>query len=124
MKFSTGLIRGLLLVLAANSALAHHSFVMFDRTKEVVIEGTVREFQWTNPHVWIQVIVMEDGNAVEYSIEGNNPNILSRNGWTRKSFTPGDAVTMTIHPMTDGRKGGQFMSAVFPDGRTLGEAAR
>ncbi len=122
MKFRTRMAIGLSVALAAGSTLAHHSFAMFDNTKEAVLEGTIREFQWTNPHSWIQIVVMEDGKEVEYSVEANSPNILTRRGWSKTSFNPGDRVKIKVHPMKDGSKGGSFMSAEFPDGRKLGDS--
>jgi hypothetical protein len=119
MTTRTLLTVGLALALFAGSALAHHSFAMFDSEKETVVEGTVREFQWTNPHSWIQVVVMEEGKAVEYSIEADSPNILSRRGWSKASFAPGDRVKITIHPMKDGSKGGSFVTAILASGKTL-----
>ncbi len=110
---------GLTLAVFAGGAHAHHSFAMFDSEREMVVEGTVREFQWTNPHSWIQLVVMEEGKAVEYSIEADSPNILSRRGWSKASFAPGDRVKITIHPMKDGSKGGSFMTAVLANGKTL-----
>lgn len=100
-------------------AWAHHSFAMFDSTKEVSLEGTVREFQWTNPHSWVQLTVMENGQQVEYSIEGGSPNGLARRGWNRHSLNAGEHVTIVINPLKDGSKGGSFKRAIFPDGRTL-----
>ena len=105
---------------ASPGAMAHHSFAMFDNNKSVDLKGTVREFQWTNPHSWIQLTVMENGQATEYSIEGGSPNGLARKGWTRKSLKAGDQVTVTIHPLKDGTKGGSFMKATLADGSTLG----
>jgi hypothetical protein len=110
---------GFMLAGAAGWAQAHHSFAMFDSEKETVVEGTVREFQWTNPHSWIQLVVMEEGKAVEYSIEADSPNILSRRGWSKASFEPGDRVKITIHPMKDGSKGGSYVTAVLASGKTL-----
>lgn len=108
----------------AAPALAHHSFAMFDQQKSITLVGTVREFQWTNPHIWLQVDVPGAGGvSQEWGIEGSTPSILGRNGWTRHSFQPGDKVTVTIHPMKSGEKGGSFVKAVFADGRTLSEAA-
>jgi hypothetical protein len=105
---------------AGGGAQAHHSFAMFDNAKEVVLDGTVREFQWTNPHSWVQLTVVENGQSVEYSIEGQSPNSLARRGWTRTSLKAGDRVKVTIHPLKDGSKGGSFMRAEFADGRVLG----
>ena len=110
---------GLILALGSSAALAHHSFAMFDNSKNVTIEGTVKEFQWTNPHSWIQLVVTEAGQSVEYSIEADSPNILSRRGWSKASFAPGDRVKITIHPMKDGSKGGSYVTAVLADGTTL-----
>ena len=121
----TSLLRAgaLSLLLAAGIAVpaadAHHSFAMFDNAKEVELEGVVREFQWTNPHSWIQLTVMEGGKAVEYSIEGSSPNGLARRGWTRNTIKSGDRIKLKMHPLKDGGKGGSFMSAVLPDGRTI-----
>lgn len=102
------------------AAIAHHSFAMFDSTKEVVLDGVVRDFQWTNPHSWIQLIVQENGKAVEYGIEMGSPNNYSRQGWKRNSLKPGDRIKLTVHPRKDGTKGGSFVKVVKADGTTLG----
>lgn len=103
-----------------SAATAHHSFAMFDSTKQVVLDGVVRDFQWTNPHSWIQLIVPENGQAVEYGIEMGSPNNYSRQGWSRNSLKPGDRIKLTIHPRKDGSKGGSFVKVVKADGTTLG----
>ena len=109
------------LCLAAQSALAHHSAAMFDPEKVKELTGTVKEFQWKNPHVWIQVYVQNGaGGKEEWSIEGGGPNSLSRQGWRPTSFKPGDVVTIKVNPMKDGSTGGQFIGAKLPDGKTLG----
>lgn len=111
------------LVAAAGPLAAHHSGNMFDSQKEVVLDGTIKEFQWTNPHIWIQVLVPDaKGTPVEWSVEGGSPNLVGRQGWKRNSFKPGDKVVMKIRPMRNGDPGGSFVSATFPDGRTLGGA--
>ena len=108
-------------LLPIQSAGAHHSFAMFDRTKEVKLPGTVKMFQWTNPHSWLQLDVDQPGGAAkEYSIELGSPNTMSRDGWRRTSFKPGDHVVVTIHPMRDGSAGGSFVSAVDAQGKSLG----
>jgi hypothetical protein len=100
---------------------AHHSFAMFDRTKEVTIAGTVRVFEWTNPHSWLQVVVpaSEGRRATEYSIEMGSPNTMSRQGWRRTTFKPGDRVRVVMYPMRDGSPGGAFVSAVNASGQAL-----
>jgi hypothetical protein len=113
----------LLLAMAAASmpARAHHSAAMFDDSRVVELKGVVKELQWTNPHVWLQVTVDEKGAKKEWSIEAGSPNTLSRTGWRSTSFKPGDAVTVRINPMKDGSAAGNFIGAKFDaDGRTLG----
>ena len=108
-------------------ASAHHSFAMFDRERTVTLVGTVKEFQWTNPHTWLQVDAANDqGTLQEWSIEGNSTGTLSRMGWKPGSFKPGDKVTVKIYPMKDGSTGGSFVGAVLANGQTLGrmEAAK
>lgn len=98
--------------LGAPPALAHHSFAMFDNTKTVTLEGTVKEFQWTNPHSWIQVMVKDaSGGDVEWSVEGGSPNGLARQGWKRASLKAGEKVVITIHPLKDGSAGGSLVNA-------------
>ena len=102
---------------AALPANAHHSFGMFDNTREVWLEGTIHEFQWTNPHAWIQVMVKDDnGKEVEWSLEGGSPNILSRNGWKRTVLQPGDKVRILIYPLKSGEPGGSFLEVHKEDG--------
>ena len=123
-----GIIRNkpaLLAVAALSLALpsatfAHHSFAMFDSTKVVVLDGVVRDFQWTNPHSWIQLVVPESGHPVEYSIEMGSPNNYSRHGWNRNSLKAGDRIKASIHPRKDGSKGGSFVKVVKADGTNLG----
>jgi hypothetical protein len=92
---------------------------MFDNTKEVTLVGTVKAFQWTNPHSWLQVNVTgADGKTVEWSFEGGSPGILSRNGWKRTSVKPGDKVTVIFYPLKDGKPGGSFLEVKTPDGKT------
>jgi hypothetical protein len=111
----------LLIAGAALPVAAHHSFNMFDDRKEVVLKGEVKEFQWSNPHTWIQLYVTDaSGKVVEWSIEGGSPNLVGRQGWKRNTFKPGDKVEITVHPLRDGQPGGSFMRAVLPDGRKLG----
>ena len=127
MMLNTGAMRlavrlGALLLLSGPAVLmAHHSASMFDETKIVEIEGSVKALQWTNPHVWLQVMAPSGGAAVEWSIEGSSPNSLSRQGWRSTTFSPGDAVTVRLNPMKDGTPAGSFIGAKFmSDGRTIG----
>ena len=96
-------------------AAAHHSTAMFDFTKTVELTGTIKSFQWTNPHTWT-VVTVEGKGAGEYGLEGMSPNYLSRNGWTKRTLNAGDKVTLQVHPLKDGRKGGFMVSVKTPDG--------
>ena len=107
-------------LIAAATLSAHHSGTMFDSTKVKEISGTVKEFQWKNPHVWIQLYVQNGGKQEEWSIEGGSPNTLSRNGWRPSTFAPGASVSIKVNPMKDGSAGGQFIGAKFADGKTIG----
>ena len=108
---------------AAGSALAHHSFAMFDQSQTITLQGEIADFRWTNPHVFIELNVKNDaGSAEEWSIEMTSPQHLSRAGWRPSTLKPGDPVTLYIHPMRDGVKGGQYLSGTGPNGPLLGAA--
>lgn len=108
-------------MLTASAALAHHSFAMFDQSKSVTVNGTVKDFRWTNPHVFIQLLVKaEDGSEAEWSIEMTSPEHLARVGWRPGTLKPGDKVSLVIHPMRDGTAGGQYVSGTGPDGPLVG----
>lgn len=96
---------------------------MFDASKEVTLTGTVKEFQWTSPHCWIQLLVPDPANAnappVEWGIEMDNPVGLSRHGWKPRSLQPGDRVTVIAHPLRDGSHGAQVVS-VAKGGQIVG----
>lgn len=110
----------IILMLSGAAAFGHHSFAMFDLKKQVTLVGTVREFQWTNPHVWIQIDVTEaDGKVVRWSIESGSPRALSQEGWKRESLAVGDKITLTINPMRSGATGGALVSAILADGTKL-----
>jgi hypothetical protein len=108
-------------VLGTSSVFAHHSAAMFDDTKVLELTGTVKELQWANPHIWLQVVVDEKGKKTEWSLEGGSPNSLSRQGWRATTFKPGDVVTVRLNPMKDGTPAASFIGAKFAaDGKTIG----
>lgn len=112
------------LVGGSGVALAHHSYAMFDRTRTVTINGTVKLFQWTNPHMYLWVEVPNGkGGSDLYGIEGSSPNSLSRLGWSRNTLQPGEKVTVELQPLKDGRKGGFFVKATKADGTVVKGAA-
>jgi hypothetical protein len=108
-------------VATAVPALAHHSFAMFDGEKKVTLEGTVKDFQWTNPHSWIMLTVVDEaGQPQLWAIEMGGPGGLARQGWAPTTVTPGMKVKTVIHPLKDGANGGQFMAITLPDGTQMG----
>jgi hypothetical protein len=118
------LLGALLAPLFAAPAFAHHSTTAYDHTRTVALKGVVREFQWTNPHSWIQVLVTDaQGATTEWSIETGAPNLNVRHGWKKTDLKPGDKVTLVIYPIRDGSAHGTLSSITLPDGRVLDGAA-
>lgn len=115
---------GIGLALAAglgSAALAHHSYSMFDRTKTTTIEGTVWTWEMVNPHSFLWVVVMKpDGTTEKWGLEGAGVAMLQRAGVTRSAVKTGDKVTVDLHPLRDGRTGGQLVRVVLADGKVLG----
>jgi Family of unknown function (DUF6152) len=115
----------LALLLAALPVFAHHSGAMFEDKKSVTLNGTVKAFQWTNPHCFIQMLVPgKDGSMTEWSVELGAPFEVIRTGFKPKTLQPGDKITVVIHPMRDGSNAGLFVSAVTSDGKQLGKPAQ
>ncbi len=102
------------------AALAHHSFAMFDMAKSVNYKGRVKEVQWTNPHVWVELEVTADGKTTLLSFEGAAISVLKRVGWTKDTVKAGDVVTVVGHPFKDGRPGGSIDHLLLADGRKIG----
>ncbi len=105
---------------SASLALAHHSFTMFDTGKQVTLKGTIKQFDWTNPHTftWIDV-PNEKGEIETWGLEGMSPNYLGRRGWSKKTLQPGDKITIIINPLKDGLKGGMFLRCTLADGKEM-----
>lgn len=107
---------------AATRADAHHSFAMYEPTKTLTFKCTVKDFQWTNPHtiLWVLVQPTGGGAAQEWSLETTSPGVLTRAGWTRHSLKAGDRVSVTLSPLRDGSHGGSLNSVTLLDtGQTL-----
>ena len=103
------------------TANAHHSGVEFDTTKVVELSGTIKEFQFKNPHTWIQVMVPNPkGESVEWSLEWGSPNALGRDGYRPTTFPVGAKVTVRINPMKNGSPAGAFIGAKLEGGKTIG----
>ncbi len=120
-----GLAASAAFIASSGIALAHHSFAMFDADQKVTLAGTVKEFQWTNPHAWIFVMAPNhDGQLEEWAVEMGGPGQIARQGWTQKTLSPGMDVKLTIHPLRDGTNGGQFVGVTLPDGTQFGNPDR
>ena len=106
----------------AAPAFAHHSFAMFDADKTVTLKGVVKELEWTNPHVWMRMMVADPatGKVLQYALEMGSVARSTYDGWKKDTVKPGDAITLTIHPLKDGSRGGMYLAAELADGHRLG----
>lgn len=101
---------------------AHHSGAMFDNSRSVTLNGTVKTFQWTNPHCFIQLIVPgPKGEPAEWSVEMGSPFEVFRTGVRPATLKAGDKITVVVHPIRDGGRAGLFVSATGPNGKPLGK---
>ncbi len=108
-----------LLALVSLPAAAHHSTAEFDYTKAYRVKGVVKEFQWTNPHSWVQVLVPNDtGGTDEWGFELGAPVFNAHMGWRKNSVAPGDKVTVLFCP-SRARARGTLMTIYLPDGSEL-----
>ena len=108
------------LLLVGGVALAHHSGVMFDPQKEVTIEGTVKEFVFSNPHVSILISVTDDKHVLtDWSVEAASVQGMVQAGWRKSTLKAGDTVTIVGRPLKDGRPGVQLLRAILADKTVL-----
>jgi hypothetical protein len=115
-----GGVSGLLVLTTAGSALAHHSFAVFDHTRTVIVKGTVTKFTWTNPHAFLEVDVPDDKGGVKpFTIELTSINMLARAGWRSNMIKVGDRVKAVVSPLLSGQPGGLLLDVTLPDGRKL-----
>jgi len=123
MRLSVACAVALALCLPAIPAQAHHSMAMFDQSKTVTLKGTVKQFQWTNPHCYIQLMVKDaSGKDVEWSLEMGAPMYLYAKGWRPSSLKPGSAITVAINPLRNGEPGGIVLTANSADGKQIGKS--
>jgi len=123
MRFYLALAGALMLgAMAPGAVQAHHSMAMFDQQKKVTLTGTVREFQWTNPHCYIQLMVTDAaGKTTEWSMEMGAPMYLYAHGWRPSTLKAGQTITISIYPLRNGGPGGVVIDATTPDGKPLGK---
>ena len=107
-------------LLLPSAARAHHGNIAFNMDKVLTVKGMVREFQWTNPHTFV-ILLVDDGHGqqVEWTLEGRSPGVLLRAGWTRKSMQPGETVTIDFNPAKDGGHSGLVEHVRKADGSVL-----
>jgi len=117
------LIGGILL-LGSMACRAHHSFAMFDQKRHITLSGTVADYQFTNPHSYIYLNVLQsNGTTKQYTLECPAPALLKRLGWNRSTLKAGDKVTVVIDPLRDGSPGGQLRQVTLPGGKVLAALA-
>jgi hypothetical protein len=113
---------------AASIAAAHHSFAMFDQTKQVTVIGQVAEIQWTNPHVWVFLDgAPAGGKKQHWGVEFTSKVHLTRRNFTPEMIKPGDNVEITVNPYRDGKPGGRFVAVKLASGEyycDVGQAAQ
>ena len=116
-----GLTLGVLGLGVMLPAVAHHSFALFDHQNRITLSGTVVKFEWTNPHVFIQLEVPDGSASKHYTVECASPNVLTRVGWKYSDIKQGDKVTLLINPLRNGQPGGMLEKATLSDGRELSD---
>jgi hypothetical protein len=110
-----------LLITGSIPAMAHHSFAMFDNAKTQTIDGTVKEFEWVNPHSWLHIMAVSDSGAPEeWAFEMGSPGQLTTQGWKKDTVKVGDKVSVSFHPMKDGSHGGSQTGVKLANGITMG----
>jgi hypothetical protein len=116
---------GLFVVLSAllarsAPAVAHHGAASFDTAVEITLKGTVTEWTWFNPHCFLRFDVRgEDGAVKAWAVEAGNPTDMTKRGWSRNSFKPGDEVTVTLQPVKTGAPVGRIRSVVLANGQSF-----
>jgi hypothetical protein len=106
--------------LFALPASAHHSFAMFDQSKVIHVMGTLKDFEWVNPHAWLHIeLTGANGAVTMWSFEGGSPAQLASLGWKPAEFHAGDKIEIGFRPMKDGSRGGQLMSAKLANGQRV-----
>ena len=121
MNLKTVGIFAIAVVAFAFPAHAHHSFAMFDVDKTITVSGTLKEFEFVNPHCWLHVAVTDaaTGKTSDWAFEMGSVGQIAAQGWKADTVKPGDKLTVDAHPMKDGSHGGQYLAAKLSDGRSF-----
>ena len=106
----------IILIIGA-SALAHHSFAVYDHSRTLNVTGTVTKWQWSNPHAYLDIDVKNAGGEVKhYTLEGTSINMLQRIGWHANTIKAGDEVKVIFAPLLSGQPGGVLLEIILPNG--------
>jgi len=109
---------GLLAVCAP--LLAHHGTAGYDMDKQLVMKAKVTDWLWANPHCFLTFDATDDkGAVVRWTAEVSNPVDMTKRGWSRRSLSPGDEITVTVRPAKNGAPVGQLLKVVLANGQTL-----
>ena len=121
MKWRIAVIAVLAIAASSLPLEAHHSFSMFDHEKKITVSGTLKEFEWTNPHCWLHIAAPDPatGKIVEWAFEMGSIGQIAQQGWKIDSVKAGDKVTVEAYPLKDGSHGGQYLAAKLEDGRSF-----
>ncbi len=118
------ILTGLILAMTLTPLQAHHSTAMFDDQREVTMTGIIKEFQYTNPHSWLIIdVTNDDGSVTTWGFEAEGPTTLTRSGIRKSTLPPGTKITITGHPMKDGRSAAAWVVAELEDGTVLNPRA-
>jgi hypothetical protein len=112
----------LTVMFGSSTATAHHSTSMYDRSAPITIDAQVTEFRWVNPHCYLTVVETPpqgDAEPKTWVIEMSSPGVLTRSGWTKRTFNPGDAITLRFGPLRNGDPGGIYLQATLADGTVM-----
>jgi len=125
MNVKTGAFIVFVLIVFAFPVHAHHSFSMFDVDKTITVSGTMKEFEFVNPHCWLHVTVVDSatGKSTVWAFEMGSVGQIAQQGWKADTVKPGDKISIDAHPMKDGSHGGQYIAAKLSDGRSFNQNA-
>jgi hypothetical protein len=121
MRWRIAALAAIAAIAFAIQAQAHHSFAMFNNEKTITVSGTLKEFEWTNPHCWLHIAVMDakTGETSDWAFEMGSIGQVAQQGWKADSVKVGEKITIDAHPMKDGSRGGQYLAAKLADGRSF-----
>lgn len=101
-------------------AFAHHAWHGYDMAHLSTVKGTVTQFDWGNPHVWISFEALDDkGNVEKWSAGGPSPSRMANTGWDKDTLKPGDQISAVGHRIEDGTFNMRLVKVVLADGREL-----